>query len=126
MSGGLPTDVGCLVQNVGTAAAIHDWIVHREPLISRVTTVTGDGIANPMNVRARIGTTVADIVEFTGGYAERPDHLIIGGPLTGKFVSTDRVPLVKATNSILVVWESSFQGRELPCIRCGDCAAVCR
>jgi len=124
-SGGLPTDVGCLVQNVGTAAAIHDWIVNREPLISRVTTVAGDGIRNPMNVRARIGTTVADVVSFTGGYAERAEHLIIGGPMTGKSVTTDRVPLVKATNSILVVLKSSFQGQELPCIRCGDCAAVC-
>ena len=122
---GLPTDVGCLVQNVGTAAAIHDWIVDHQPLISRVTTVTGDGIRTPMNVRARIGTSVADIVEFTGGYAERAEHLIIGGPLTGKSISTDRVPLEKATNSILVVFRSSFQGNELPCIRCGDCAAVC-
>ena len=124
-SGGLPTDVGCLVQNVGTAAAIHDWIVDQEPLISRVTTVAGDGIRNPMNVRARIGTTVADVVNFTGGYADRAEHLIIGGPMTGKSVTTDSVPLVKATNSILVVLKSSFQGQELPCIRCGDCAAVC-
>ncbi|NNF40617.1 MAG: electron transport complex subunit RsxC [Woeseiaceae bacterium] len=124
-TGGLPTDVGCLVQNVGTAAAVHDWVVGHEPLISRVTTVGGDGILNPMNVRARIGTTVADVVKFTGGYTEKADHLIIGGPLTGKSMSTDRIPLVKATNSILVVPKTSFQGRELPCIRCGDCAAVC-
>ncbi|MGI9247745.1 MAG: electron transport complex subunit RsxC [Woeseiaceae bacterium] len=124
-SGGLPTDVGCLVQNVGTAAAVHDWIINGEPLISRVTTVAGDGVLHPMNVRSRVGTTVADVVKFTGGYAERAEHLIIGGPMTGKSVSTDHVPLVKATNSILVVWKTSFQGRELPCIRCGDCAAVC-
>ena len=124
-SGGLPTDVGCLVQNVGTAAAVFNWIINGEPLISRVTTVAGDGIVSPMNVRARIGTTVADIVDFTGGYAEGAEHLIIGGPLTGKSMSTDRVPLVKGTNSILAVKESSFAGRELPCIRCGDCAAVC-
>jgi len=124
-SGGLPSDVGCLVQNVGTAAAVHDWIIDHQPLISRVTTVAGDGIANPINVRARIGTTIADVVEFTGGYGERADHLIIGGPMTGKSVSTDRVPVVKATNSILIVFETSFQGRELACIRCGDCASVC-
>jgi electron transport complex protein RnfC len=124
-SGGLPTDVGCLVQNVGTAAAVHDWIIKHEPLISRVTTVAGDGIVNPMNVRARIGTTIEDVVKFAGGYAEHADHLIIGGPMTGKSMSTDRVPLVKATNSILVVLKTSFQGRELPCIRCGDCASVC-
>ena len=124
-SGGLPTDVGCVVQNVGTAAAIHDWVVNGEPLVSRVTTVTGDGVVNPMNVRARIGTTVAAVVAHAGGYTERARHLVIGGPLTGKSVSTDRVPLVKATNCILVTSAQTVAGPELPCIRCGECALVC-
>lgn len=124
-SGGLPTDVGCLVQNVGTAAAIHNWIVNGEPLISRVTTVTGDGVASPVNVEARLGTTVADIVEHIGGYTDRAQQLIIGGPMTGKSVTTDRVPLVKAANCILVMSEAPAIGAEMPCIRCGDCAAVC-
>ena len=124
-SGGLPTDAGCLVQNVGTAAAIHNWIVHDEPLISRVTTVTGDGVANPVNVEARLGTTVADIIEHIGGYTDQAQQLIIGGPMTGKSVTTDRVPLVKAANCILVMSEAPTVGPEMPCIRCGDCAAVC-
>jgi len=124
-SAGLPTDVGCLVQNVGTAAAIHNWIIGDEPLISRITTVTGDGVAAPMNVAARIGTTVADIINFAGGYTDRAQQLIIGGPMTGKSVTNDHVPLVKATNCILVLSESPATGPELPCIRCGECAAVC-
>ncbi len=124
-SGGLPTDVGCLVQNVGTAAAIYDWVVHNEPLISRITTVTGDGIGQPANVEARLGTTIADIVEYVGGYTEHAQQLIIGGPMTGKSVTSDRVPLVKATNCILVMSEAPTIGDEMPCIRCGDCAAVC-
>jgi electron transport complex protein RnfC len=124
-SGGLPSDVGCLVQNVGTAAAIHDWVIDNEPLISRVTTITGDGVANPVNVRARVGTTIADIIEISGGYTEQAQQLIIGGPMTGKSVTTDRVPLVKATNCVLVTSETPPIGPELPCIRCGDCAAVC-
>jgi electron transport complex protein RnfC len=124
-SGGLPSDVGCLVQNVGTAAAIHDWVIDNEPLISRITTITGDGVANPINVRARVGTTLADIIELTGGYTEQAQQLIIGGPMTGKSVTTDRVPLVKATNCVLVLSETPSPGPELPCIRCGDCASVC-
>ncbi len=124
-SGGLPSDVGCLVQNVGTAAAIHDWIVCGQPLISRVTTVTGDGVNKPMNVRARIGTTIEHIIKFTGGYSDRARQLIIGGPMTGNSVTTDRVPLVKATNCILVSSETPSTGPELPCIRCGECAVVC-
>lgn len=124
-SGGLPTDIGCLVQNVATAAAIYDWVHNHEPLISRVSTITGDGIAQPMNVRTRIGTTVADVVNFAGGYTDLAKQLIIGGPMTGKSVTTDRVPVVKATNCILVLSETPSPGPEMPCIRCGDCAAVC-
>jgi len=124
-SGGLPSDVGCLVQNVGTAAAIHDWIIDCEPLISRVTTITGDGIVNPVNVRARIGTTLSEVIEVAGGYTDSAKQLIIGGPMTGKSVTTDRVPLVKATNCVLVSSETPSPGPALPCIRCGDCAAVC-
>jgi len=124
-SGGLPTDIGCVVQNVGTAAAIHRWIVHGEPLISRVTTISGDGIKTPMNVVSPIGTTVADVVAFAGGYVDGADQLIIGGQMTGKSVTTDDVPLVKATNCVLVLSGIHSPDEERPCIRCGECAAVC-
>lgn len=124
-SGGLPTDVGCVVQNVATAAAVYRWIAKGEPLISRVTTVTGDAVAMPMNVFARIGTTVADIINFVGGYKDNVLHLVIGGPMTGKSVTTDLVPLVKASNCILVLSDAEQFGHEQPCIRCGNCSAVC-
>ncbi|MDJ0909674.1 MAG: electron transport complex subunit RsxC [Woeseiaceae bacterium] len=124
-SGGLPTDVGCLVQNVGTAVAVYDWIENHEPLISRVTTVTGNGVAMPMNVRARFGTTVADVINFAGGYTEHAKQLIIGGPMFGRSVTTDRVPIVKASNCVLVMSEPPAPGPQMPCIRCGECAEVC-
>ncbi len=124
-SGGLPTDIGCLVQNVGTAAAVHDWIIDGRPLTSRITTITGNGVASPMNVRARLGTPVAKLAPHAGGYTEQAELLIIGGPMTGKSVSTDDVPVVKATNCVLVMSEQPSAGKELPCIRCGECAAAC-
>ena len=124
-SGGLPTDVGCVVQNVGTAVAVYRWISEGEPLISRITTVTGDGIAAPTNVSARIGTTIADIVNCVGGYTDKVHHLVMGGPMTGRAVCTDRIPLVKATNCILVMSDEEKFDNEKPCIRCGDCASVC-
>ena len=124
-TGGLPIDVGCIVQNVGTAAAVHDWIEENEPLISRITTVTGPGAAAPMNVVVRLGTTVADLVNFAGGYTDSARLLVIGGPMTGKSMSTDRVPVVKATNCILVLSAPPEVGPVLPCIRCGECAEVC-
>jgi H+/Na+-translocating ferredoxin:NAD+ oxidoreductase subunit C len=124
-SGGLPSDIGCVVQNVGTAAAVHRWINLGEPLISRVTTVTGDGVREPCNVLGRIGTPLADIIATAGGYSERAEALVIGGPMTGKSVSNDRVPLVKATNCVLVMSQIPPVGEESPCIRCGECAEVC-
>jgi electron transport complex protein RnfC len=124
-SGGLPTDVGCVVQNVGTAAAIYRWIHDGEPLISRITTITGDGIALPVNVSVRIGTPISELIEVAGGYTERAGQLIIGGPMTGKSVITDRVPVVKATNCILVLSKVIPLSDERPCIRCGECAIVC-
>ena len=124
-SSGLPTDIGCVVQNVGTAVAIHRWINNGEPLISRITTVTGAGVTSPMNVSARIGTTIEGVVAFAGGYTDHAEQLVIGGPMTGKSVTTDAVPLVKATNCILVLSEQVPLDDEKPCIRCGECAAVC-
>lgn len=124
-SGGLPTDAGCLVQNVGTAAAVHDWLVDGEPLISRITTVTGDGIASPVNVRVRIGTRIEDVVAAAGGYRGEPRFLIVGGPMTGRSITTDQLPIDKASNCILALADAPSVGPEMPCIRCGECAAVC-
>lgn len=124
-TGGLPTDVGCVVQNVGTAAAINRWITHGEPLISRITTITGAGVVEPVNVLVRIGTAIADVIGLAGGYTDKACHLVIGGPMTGKSVSTDRVPLVKATNCVLVLLDDVRPDNLRPCIRCGECAEVC-
>ena len=124
-SSGLPIDSGCLVHNVGTAAAVYDWVQNREPLISRITTVTGPGVKRPMNVVTRLGTTVADLVAYAGGYTDRARLLIIGGSMTGRSLSTDRVPIVKASNCVLVLDQPAARGPVLPCIRCGECASVC-
>lgn len=124
-TGGLPTDTGCIVQNVGTAAAVYDWVELGEPLISRITSVTGPGVRQPMNVVTRLGTTVGDLVAYTGGYTDRARLLVIGGSMTGRSMSTDRVPVVKASNCVLVLDQPAARGPVLPCIRCGDCATVC-
>ena len=124
--GGLPMDVGCLVQNVGTAKAIYDAVAFGKPLIERVVTVTGSGVKEPKNLRVRLGTLFSDLIEYCGGYDESAAKLIMGGPMMGVAQYTDRVPVIKGTSGIIVLDEKESRSIEpLPCIRCARCVDVC-
>jgi electron transport complex protein RnfC len=124
---GLPADIGVVCQNVGTAAAIAKWIRDAEPLISRVVTVTGDGIQQPRNVEARIGTPIRELIEQCGGYTPRMQQLLMGGTMMGIALPEDSLPIIKATNCIIAASAADLQPRaqEMPCIRCGNCSEVC-
>jgi electron transport complex protein RnfC len=124
-SGGLPMDVGCVVQNVGTALAVRDALRLNRPLYERVTTVTGPGIGEPKNLRVRVGTPVKNLIEFCGGYATEVGKFIMGGPMMGIAVSTDEVPVVKGTSGVLVLDRAATVFEEHDCIRCGRCIEVC-
>ncbi len=126
-SEGLPLDIGIVVHNVGTAIAVWQALTRAEPLISRVVTVTGNGIAKPANLEVRIGTPVAELIAHCGGYAGPRGRLIMGGPMMGFALSCDTVPVVKATNCILVAAPEDVRPVEpaKACIRCGECAEVC-
>jgi electron transport complex protein RnfC len=124
---GVPPDIGYLVHNVGTAAAVARAVLDGEPLISRIVTVTGHGIERPGNLEVRLGTPVADVIESCGGYTGGARHLIQGGAMMGFPLASDAVPVVKATNCLLVATEDDIRPREpaWPCIRCGECAVAC-
>jgi Na+-translocating ferredoxin:NAD+ oxidoreductase subunit C len=124
-SGGLPLDVGCVVQNVGTALAVRDALRFNRPLYERVTTVTGPAVKQPNNLRVRIGTPVKSLIEFCGGYSVEPGKLIMGGPMMGIAVSSDDVPVVKGTSGVLVLDRAATLIEEHDCIRCGRCVQVC-
>lgn len=128
-SGGLPLELGYMMLNVGTVKAIRDAVVEDQPLIDRVVTVTGNGISQPQNVLALIGTPLYELIEMCGGYKEssHPHQLIMGGPLMGVSLSSDAVPVVKAMNCLLVANDQNTQIIKTPkaCIRCGECAQVC-
>jgi electron transport complex protein RnfC len=124
-SGGLPMDVGCVVQNVGTALAVRDALRYNRPLYERVTTVTGPGVREPKNLRVRIGTPVKDLIDFCGGYSAEVGKVIMGGPMMGITVSTDDVPVVKGTSGVLVLDRPATVFDEHDCIRCGRCIQVC-
>jgi electron transport complex protein RnfC len=125
-SGGLPMDVGVLVQNVGTTVAVYQAVSLGIPLIERVVTVTGEGIKEPKNLRVRIGTPVSVLLEACGGYAGKPGKLVLGGPMMGINQYTTDVPVVKGTSGVLVLSDSQIPAEETrPCIRCGTCVSVC-
>ncbi len=125
-AGGLPMDVGCVVQNVGTAAAIYDAVALGKPLIERVVTITGKGIVKPANVLARMGDSFASLIEYAGGYSEKAAKLIMGGPMMGISQFTDDVPVIKGVSCLLVMEEDEVDtGEQLPCISCARCVDVC-
>lgn len=125
-SGGLPMDVGAVVHNVGTAVAIAEALELGKPLIERVVTITGSGVREPKNLRVRIGTSFAEVIEQCGGLTEDAAKIIMGGPMTGTAVSSTEVPVVKATSSILVLAKKDVgEIAEGDCIRCGRCIKAC-
>lgn len=125
-AGALPIAVGVIVNNVGTAAAVADAIEFGTPLIERYVTVSGDGIANPANYLVRIGTLFADLIEQSGGYLDGVEKIIAGGPMMGKTVFSDRVPVVKGTSGIVVLrGDGTPQEKEYACVRCAKCIDAC-
>lgn len=126
-SGGIPLDIGIVTQNVATAAACYQAVVHGRPLVSRIVTVTGRGVQSPCNLEALIGTPIAHLVERAGGYSDNVARLVMGGPMMGTALPDDELPVTKGSNCVLALLEKDVRrpAPELPCIRCGECARVC-
>lgn len=125
-SGGLPADVGVLVSNVGTAAAVRDAVLKGMPSIERVVTVTGGAVKSPANLLALVGTPVRLLLEECGWMPEKTRRVVLGGPLMGTAIPDVDVPITKTTSGILALTESALApAREYPCIRCGRCVQAC-
>jgi electron transport complex protein RnfC len=125
-AGGLPMDVGVLVQNVGTAYAAREAVRRNRPLVERVVCVTGRGVAAPKNVLARIGTTFGDLIAFCGGRLPDAGKVIGGGPMMGVAQYSLDAPVTKGTSGIVVLKQgevAQFVGDA--CIRCGRCVRGC-
>ncbi len=125
-SGGLPIDVGVVVQNVGTAFAVYEAVQKNKPLVERVVTVTGKAISNPGNFLVRIGTPVTALIEAAGGMPDDTGKVVNGGPMMGKALAITDVPVTKGTSGILLFpADASRRAEVLPCIRCGKCSSAC-
>jgi len=125
-TGGLPLDVGVVVVNVGTAAAVARAVLRSKPLTHRIVSVTGDGIAEPKNLLAPIGASYGDLVEACGGLTESAGRVIAGGPMMGFALAELDVPVTKGTSGVVVLTkEQARSAEETACIRCGRCVDVC-
>lgn len=125
-SGALPADVGVVVQNVGTVIAISDAVINGIPLIERVTTVSGDAVREPKNISLRVGTTFKQAVDFCGGLKEKPEKIIMGGPMMGIAQFSLDTPIIKGTSGILALTDKAInESEQSPCIRCGRCIEAC-
>ena len=123
---GLPIDAGCVVFNVATTFAVYEAIQKNKPLIERTVTVTGKKIPNPANFKARIGTSLTELIEAAGGLPENTGKVINGGPMMGKALASVDIPLVKGISGIITVSDEEAKRKEvIDCVRCGKCVFVC-
>ncbi|MEE4167265.1 MAG: electron transport complex subunit RsxC [Desulfocapsaceae bacterium] len=122
----LPSSVGVVVHNVSTTKAVYDAVACEKPLIEKVVTVSGKGIARPANLLVKIGTKVSDIVEFCGGTRAGLARVVMGGPMMGFAVSSLDIPVTKTTSSVLFLTADEIDSSpHSACIRCGWCLEAC-
>lgn len=124
--GNLPIDVGVIVLNCTTVAALADYIQTGMPLVEKCVTVDGSAVRNPQNVIVPIGTPIRDVFAFCGGFVKEPGKILYGGPMMGIAVPDLSVPVLKNTNAILAFdREDAAVPPETACLHCGRCVNHC-
>ncbi len=125
-AGELPADKGVILSNVTTIAFVGQYFRTGMPLIQKRMTVDGDAVAQPKNVMAPIGTLVQDVIAFCGGYRQEPRKILMGGPMMGRAIFSDAMPIVKNNNAILAFSKEQAEiEQETACINCGRCHRAC-
>lgn len=122
----LPASIGIIVHNIETTRAIYRAVHYGQPLLSRVITITGQGIEQPKNLEVLLGTPIHDLLQHCG-IKVTTERLIMGGAMMGFTLPNDEMPVIKTTNCLIAATadECLFSIESMPCIRCGACAEVC-
>ncbi len=122
-----PPDIGMVVTGIGTAYAVKEALVNDKPLIERVVTITGSGIAGPKNLKVKFGTLVSEVVKECGGLKPGVKKIVIGGPMTGYSIVNMDIPITKECGAIIALTEEEYnEYREnAVCINCGKCIDSC-
>ena len=124
--GKLPIDVGCVVLNCTTLAAIGAYLKTGMPLVEKCVTVDGGAVKEPQNVIVPVGTAMSDVFDFCGGLTADPAKVVYGGPMMGITVPDTSAPILKNTNAILALTEKETKlPKTTACIRCGACTNTC-
>jgi len=124
--GGLPLNVGVVVSNVGSVAAIARAVVRQKPLTHRVICVTGGGIKNPKNLLVPIGVSYETLINYCGGLTSDAARIISGGPMMGFSFSDLRAPVTKGTSGVTILTHKDIKkSEETSCVRCGRCVDAC-
>ena len=125
-TGGLPLDIGAVVLNVGTTAAVARAVVRGKPLTHRIVTVSGGGVAQPKNLLVPIGASYRALVDFCGGLTDSAARLVAGGPMMGFTIGSLDVPVTKGASGLTVLTTDEVRkAEETTCLRCGRCVDVC-
>ena len=125
-SGGLPIDVGAVVDNVCTALAVYEAVQKNKPLVDNSVTVTGECFPRQANLLVRVGTPLSYIIDYLGGVPANAAKIISGGPMMGRAVANLDAATVKGTGALLFLTEEQTRrAPETNCIRCGKCADAC-
>ena len=125
-AGMLPIDVGCIVCNCTTVAAIGSYLKTGMPLVEKCVTVDGGAVAEPNNVIAPIGTPLSVLFDFCGGFKAEPKKILYGGPMMGVAVPNTDVPVLKSSNAIIALTAKEAKlPKTTACIRCGACTNAC-
>ncbi len=124
--GGLPLDVGVVVQNVASIATIAEVFETGLPLVERIVTVTGPGVRKPANLIVPVGTRVRALLDACGGLTDDAAEVVLGGPMMGNALAELDAPVTKGTTGVVVLTEADVRARDVhPCIRCGRCLDAC-
>lgn len=125
-SGGLPCDIGCIIQNVGTVKAISEAFREGKPFVDRGLTISGGACTKPRNILVPVGTLVGDLIPQEFGLAESVKKIVVGGPMMGYTMPSTDFPIQKNTNGIIFLTEKETSlTEESPCLNCGHCIRVC-
>jgi electron transport complex protein RnfC len=125
-SGKIPVDVGVVPFNIATVFAVYEAVQKNKPLVERLVTVTGKGLAHPSNFRVRIGTPINQLIETAGGMPETVGKVVNGGPMMGRALVTSDLSVTKGCSAILLM--DAGEAKRKPacaCIRCAKCVSAC-